>query len=288
MATMNDLLSSAWNARRANFPPQLTCYAPSKTVPVSVTGTACALDCGHCGGHYLRHMAPLCRAATDSRLPGATSLLISGGCDADGHVPLLPHLDAVIALKGTRRLNWHVGFIGPDEVAQIQPYVDVVSFDFVGDDRTIREVYGFDRSVADYVACLRMLQANVRVVPHVTVGLAGGEIRGERQAISELQALGVDSLVFLVFIPTPGTRYASRLAPCPDEAARLIAEARVMLPKAAITLGCMRPGGSYRAELDPLAVKAGVNSIVNPARTARTIARNMGLTLVDRDECCVF
>lgn len=288
MPDMDDDLITAWETRQANFRPQLTCYVPARTMPVSVTGTDCALDCGHCGAHYLRHMAPLQHAATDCRLPAATSLLISGGCDSDGHVPLSPHLEALIALKGTRRLNWHVGLIGQDELAHIQPYVDAVSFDFVGDDNTIREVYGLDRTVADYVACFRMLQASVRVVPHVTIGLAGGEIRGERQAISELRVLGVVSLVFLVFVPTPGTRYAAKPAPSPDAAAELIAEARVMLPKATITLGCMRPGGAYRAKLDSLAVKAGVNSIVNPARSARTLAGTMGLTLVDRDECCVF
>lgn len=285
---MNDLLNTAWETRQASFPPRLTCYVPAKTLPVSVTGTACALNCGHCGGHYLRHMVPVHQAATDPRLPAATSLLISGGCDADGHVPVRPHLDALTALKGARRLNWHVGLIGPEELALIKPYVDAVSYDFVGDDSTIHEVYGLQRTVEDYVACFRMLQASVRVVPHVTVGLAGGEIQGERRAISELRALGVDSLVFLVFVPTPGTRYAAHPAPAPEAVAELIAEARVMLPAAAITLGCMRPGGAHRTKLDSLAVQAGVNAIVNPTRSARLLAETMGLTLVNRDECCVF
>ena len=158
----------------------------------------------------------------------------------------------------------------------------------MGDDRTIRAVYGLQRTVEDYVACFQMIQGSVRVVPHVTVGLAGGEIQGERRAISELRALGVDSLVFLVFVPTPGTRYAARAAPGPEAVAELIAEARVMLPNAVITLGCMRPGGAHRAKLDSLAVQAGVNGIVNPSRPARSLAEAMGLRLVNRDECCVF
>lgn len=285
---MNDLLNKAWETRQARFQPQLICYVPARTLPVSVTGTACALNCGHCGGHYLRHMVPVHQAATDQRLPAAASLLISGGCDADGHVPVLPYLDALIALRGTRRLNWHVGLISPEELALIAPYVDAVSYDFVGDDSTIREVYGLQRTVQDYVACFQMLQASVRVVPHVTIGLAGGEIQGERRAISELRALGVDALVFLVFVPTPGTRYAARTAPDPEAVAEIIAEARVRLPNAALTLGCMRPGGSHRAELDALAVQAGVNAIVNPARSAKSLAKTMGLTLVNMDECCVF
>jgi uncharacterized radical SAM superfamily protein len=233
-------------------------------------------------------MIPVDRAATDPRMPAATSLLISGGCDADGRVPVRRHLDALAALRSTRRLNWHVGLIGPEELALIRPFVDVVSFDFVGDDRTIRDVHGLQRTVEDYLASIRMLRASVPVVPHITIGLAGGEIRGERRSISELRALGVDAVVFLVFVPTPGTRYAACVAPTPEAVADLIAEARLLMPSATITLGCMRPGGGYRAQLDALAVRAGVNGIVNPAPAALVLADAMGLTIVNKDECCVF
>jgi uncharacterized radical SAM superfamily protein len=288
MPNMDNLLDRAWETRQAGFQPRLTCYVPAKTLPVSVTGSACALNCGHCGGHYLRHMAPVDQAAADPRLPAATSLLISGGCDADGNVPLGPHLETVAALKGARRLNWHVGLIGPEDLALVKSHVDAVSFDLVGDSSTIREVYGLERTVEDYLACFRMLQANVRVVPHITIGLAGGQIQGEHRAIAELPTLGVDSLVFLVFVPTPGTRYAARPAPAPEAVAELIAEARIMLPLTCITLGCMRPAGDHRVRLDALAVRAGINGIVNPAPSARRLAEALGLTLVDRDECCVF
>jgi uncharacterized radical SAM superfamily protein len=285
---MNDLLNRAWATRLSNCQSQLICYAPTKTLPVSVTGKACALNCAHCGGHYLRHMIPIDQAAADPRLPAATSLLVSGGCDADGRVPVRPHFGALAALRGTRRLNWHVGLIGPEDLDLTMPPTDAVSFDFVGDDTTIREVYGLQRTVEDYLGCFRMLRTRVTVVPHVTMGLAGGEIRGERRAISELRALGVDAVVFLVFVPTPGTCYAARAAPAPGEVAELIAEARLMLPSATITLGCMRPGGAHRAHLDVLAVRAGVSGIVNPAPAARNAARAMGLALVEKDECCVF
>ncbi len=288
MPSVHKLLSKAWEVRTANFQPALDCYVPSKTLPVSVTGSSCALNCAHCGGHYLQHMVPVNQVAADARWPGSTSMLISGGCDAEGRIPLAPHLELLATLKGTRRLNWHVGLVSPGELARIAPYADAVSFDFVGDDRTIAEVYGLRCTVDDYVACLRMLQASVRVVPHITIGLAGGEIRGERRAIAELSNLGVNSLAFLVFVPTPGTRYAACSPAAPEAVAELIAEARALLPTAKIILGCMRPGGAHRAELDSLAVRAGVNGIVNPTRAAKSLAETMGLTLVALDECCVF
>ena len=45
-----------------------------------------------------------------------------------------------------------------------------------------------------------------------------------------LQDLGVDGLVFLVFMPTPGTRYADRQPPTPEAVADLLAEARLRFP----------------------------------------------------------
>ena len=47
-----------------------------------------------------------------------------------------------------RRLNWHVGLIDEPTPAAIAPYVDVISFDVVGDRQTIREVYGLDATPA--------------------------------------------------------------------------------------------------------------------------------------------
>jgi hypothetical protein len=103
-----------------------------------------------------------------------------------------------------------------------------------------------------------------------------------------LEALGVDGLVILVFIPTPGTRYADRQPPAVSAVAELLAEARLRFPDKPLYLGCMRPKGSYRNELDPLAVRAGFNVIVSPARPARQQAAELGLAVRQIRECCVL
>jgi uncharacterized radical SAM superfamily protein len=64
--------------------------------------------------------------------------------------------------------------------------------------------------------------------------------------------------------------------------------ARRKLPDTPIHLGCMRPGGRYRRELDPLAVRAGVNKIVNPAPAAVQLAAEFGLSVRWENECCVI
>jgi uncharacterized radical SAM superfamily protein len=95
-------------------------------------------------------------------------------------------------------------------------------------------------------------------------------------------------LVFIVFIPTPGTRYADCPPPLAEEVALILAEARQRFPSIPIHLGCMRPRASYRSLLDPLAVRAGVNAIVSPSREGRAMAMALGLRAVQTRECCVF
>ncbi len=287
LAALDDALERAWRIRQANFPPVLYASYPLDTAVISLTGTWCALDCAHCGRRYLEHMVPVKEAP--ARVQGATSCLISGGCDARGCVPVVGrHLEVLREVRLGRRMNWHVGLIGEEEAQAIAPLVDVVSFDFVGDDATIREVYGLEATVEDYRRAYEVLRRRFRVVPHVTVGLRGGRLGHEEPALEALAEMGAEELVLLVLIPTPGTRYAACQPPSPDEVAGIFARARELLPRAWIALGCMRPHGAYRDAVDLLAVQAGLNGIVSPSRPALEEAERRGLQVVRARECCVF
>lgn len=281
---LEEKLARAWAVRQANFRDEITWSYPLDTAVLSLTGAQCALDCAHCGGHYLGGMRPIWETEPD----GSTSCLVSGGCDPQGRVPVLAHLDRVRAWRPGRRMNWHVGFVSEDEMRTIAPLVDVVSFDFVGDDQTIREVYGLQRTVADYEDTYRLLRRYARTLPHVTIGLRGGELGHEMAALERLQALGADGVVFLVLMPTAGTRYAGRRPPSPEDAAGILAEARQRFPRVPLYLGCMRPKGRYRDQLDPLAVRAGLNVVVSPSRAARETAARLGLRARKMRECCVL
>ncbi|MGD2041103.1 MAG: radical SAM protein [Anaerolineae bacterium] len=284
MSDLEQKLERAWAVRRTNFDDEITWSYPLDTAVLSLTGEQCALDCAHCGGHYLGGMRPIWAAEPD----GSTSCLISGGCDPTGRVPIWAHREHVRAWREGRTMNWHVGFVTEPEMEAIAPLVDVVSFDFVGDDETIREVYGLDRTVEDYVKTYRLLRRYARTLPHVTIGLRGGRLGHELPAFEALQAMGADGLVLLVFMPTPGTRYAGRPAPAPETVASLMAEARIRFPDIPVYLGCMRPKGRYRNALDPLAVRAGLNVLVSPSRPARRLATELGLYAREIRECCVL
>lgn len=268
--------------------PDTICFVyPKQTQPVSVTGTVCELNCAHCGGHYLKHMQPL-DAIAQAGVNTATSWLVSGGCRADGAVPVEGQLARLADLKQQRRYNLHVGLVSTAVIEQLSAVADCVSFDFVTDAATIREVFGHNRTPDDYIDCYQALRQRVKVMPHICIGLKGGQISGEYQALEYLQQLGAEALTFIIFMPTRGTRYADRQPPSLAETARLLSHARLMFPHLPLKLGCMRPGGRYREEIDKWAVRIGFDTIVNPVPAAVELARNLGLTLTRGEECCAL
>lgn len=257
---------------------------PHNTKSISVTDQHCEQNCAHCGGHYLKAMLPI-SAIQDS---SATSFLISGGCKEGGTVPIGQHVAELKALKQGRRYNLHIGLMDKAEIAEIAQIADYVSFDFVGDDETIRDVFGLERTVNDYIHCYTELRRQVKVMPHICIGLHGGEIRGEYRALEILRKLGMDGLTFIIFTPTRGTRYADCLPPKMEEVVKLLKWAREVCPSLPIHLGCMRPGGRYRSEIDQWAVKIGVDRIVNPTPGAVALAQELGLSIRRSEECCVL
>lgn len=285
---LGQLITQAWQVRRMNFPDEIQFCKPHKTMAISVTGTKCELTCAHCGGYYLKHMTPV-EQWEGSKRSQNTSVLISGGCDRNGTVPVLRSLPVLkkISQAGVK-INLHSGLIDKGEIEQISQIVDTVSFDFVGDNETIREVYGLARDVEEFVDVYRELRKKVRVIPHICIGLRGGHLSGEFKAIDRLRDLGVEGLVFLVFRPTRGTCYGDRLPPSPEDVARVLCKARVDLPRVPLFLGCMRPGGKHRLEVDRLALKCGVNKIVQPAPGTEETALNLGLEITSGEECCVL
>ncbi len=282
------LLARAWAVRLERFGNKVEWIYPSRTVPVSLTGSVCSLDCAHCGGHYLRSMVDIREARTRIDAGRADSVLVSGGCGPTGKVPVMQHLDELACVSQKAKLNFHVGLVNSEEAAAVGKLAAAVSFDFVGDDQTIREVYGLDASVKDYETSYSVLRRHARVIPHLCVGLRGGRISGEMNALRRIRLLGAEAVAFIVFIPTPGTRYADRQPPAAEDVATIIAEARLLMPETPLMLGCMRPGGRYRGLLDVLALDAGANRIVNPSREAVRHASSRGLSASSKKECCVL
>lgn len=286
---VKSLVKQAWDIRRDHFPMEITAVSPTKTGAVSVTGKTCALDCSHCGKHYLKGMLTLEEAVSSGST--CSSYLISGGYTEQGKVPLTSHLDTLQELRKTARLNLHTGLVNRQEAQVIASIADVVSFDFPCSSDIINNVYGLGKNVSDYIESYRTLLEYVgvqRVVPHITVGLAEGKLSTEVKAVELLGGLGMSRLVVLVFVPTRGTRFETLPPPPLTEVATAFALIRKTIPEVPIYLGCMRPGGLYRRHLDHLAIRCGFNKIVQPTLDAKFEASNSGLTINSAEECCAL
>lgn len=291
MEQLDALVQHAWEVRHAHFADDIFFDFPTLTESITLTGESCALNCAHCGGHYLKGMRSVpeikAQGFSNSKYP-FRSALISGGCTLEGKVPFTQQLDFLHKLKQDVRLNFHVGLLDGEEILLLKDLANVVSFDFVGDSETIEEVYGLRKGLEDYRRVYQALREVVTVLPHITLGLRGGQWGGEEKALDALEELGLDGLIFNVFIPTPGTRYAQKLPLPVEEVIRFLARARMRFPDISLALGCMRPKGKYRQILDEAAVALGLNRLVMPTPGARRLAGELGLRVVRGEECCAL
>lgn len=271
------------------MPKTLAVYRPGRSFPaLSVTGTRCALRCEHCGGRFLRGMTAaerpeaLLEEARKARAAGAEGVLISGGCDEDGTVPLVPFAGAIAALRAEGLLvNLHPGLVDEEEARQLAATgAEAVSFDLVQDGEAIRSALHLDAVPADYEAALRaLLAAGARVAPHVLVGLQSEE--GERRCLELLSRLPVAAVVVLAMVPPPGRR------PLPGLADRLVSfVGRATALPCPVLLGCMRPRGWEGTEIR--CVQAGAAGIVNPAPGTVAWARSAGYEVAESARCCAL
>ena len=194
-------------------------FVPGKEFPsVSVTGSQCALDCIHCGGHFLKDMNPvqkpsqLWEFATDLQQTEGTGFLLSGGCDEKGRVPMNEYGEVLRRIKRETDLlvNVHPGIVGADEAKMLSSCeVDSVSVDVIGSTRTLRDVYGMDCTISSIEESLRLLSdASLPLTPHICVGVHGGYLMGEARALEIVSQADPSVLVITALLPVRGLPFS--------------------------------------------------------------------------------
>jgi uncharacterized radical SAM superfamily protein len=272
------------------------CSSPLAFPSISVTGSACALKCKHCGGKVLNTMLPamspqrLVEVCRDIKAKGGLGCLISGGCLPDGSVPLDRFVDAIAEVKKTLGLTVvvHTGVIDAKLAGRLADAdVNAALIDIIGSDETIREICQLNVSVADYDRSLRVLhESGIPLVPHVLVGLHYGKLKGEFEALEMIARYSPSAVIVIALMPIHGTMMETASPPQPFDIARVLVAARLALPKIPLVLGCMRPKGRHKTETDELAVKAGVNAIAFPAQQAIKLAESMHTQTSFSSLCC--
>jgi lipoyl synthase len=305
------LQAEAFRLRRAHFGKKLTFALPGtvsyrdKVFPtrkerfaaVSVTGRHCDLRCRHCRGTLLDAMIPaetpeaFLEVARHLLESDGQGLLLSGGADREGRVPLTPFLPAIRTVKTQApsfKIIVHTGLLDRETALGLKDAgIDQVLIDIIGDDGTIREVYGLDRRVEDYEETLLMLKAlGHRIVPHIIIGHHFGEIRGEWRALEIVSRIGIETLV-LVLLKSLSTPSAEPMAiPDPEEACRIAAASRVLNPSLPIRMGCIRPVHPVKARLEKGFIDSGVNTVAHPLQGTIDYAREIGLETEFTEMCC--
>jgi uncharacterized radical SAM superfamily protein len=232
---------------------------------------------------------------------GANGALLSGGCDEHGAVRFDNFVNVISDLKSETDLilNIHTGLItDPSLMEQLaKAGVDVASVDVVGDNDTIRQIYGLERSLKDYENGLRILiESGIScIVPHICIGQHFGELKGELKAIEILKNLHEEysefpnRIVFIVFIPTRDTDMEDVGAPSINDIGTVIENARAVFPEIPIILGCMRPKTTDEdRNIEIAGIKAGVNGIVLPSKKTLEFAELQGYKLNKYETCCAI
>ena len=276
--------------------PEWTPERANRFLALSVTGTACALQCDHCKTKVLQGMptvsrdAGLFELARRLRGQGTEGILVSGGSDKSGEVPLDLHFADMKRVRDELGLKVivHSGVVTPELAAGLaEAEVDGVMLDVIGADETIEQVYHLDLAASDFERSLELLaERGMRIIPHIVLGLHYGRFLGEHDALEMIRRYPVSTLILVVLTPLVGTPMAHLEPPPVGEVVDFFAHARSAMPGIPVNLGCGRPMGEMKVALDRAAVDHGLNGIAYPADGIIEYARASGLTPEYYEYCC--
>jgi len=306
-----ELRSEAFRLRKAHFGNELT-FSISGTASyhdntlllqkdrfaaISVTGGHCDLGCAHCKGKLLESMIPaedpeaFLRVVDQLRSNGAHGILVSGGADRNGQVPLdqfIPSIGAIKEKHPVFKIIVHTGLIRREPARKLKEAgVDQILIDVIGNDDTIREVYHLTKTVADYEETLWMLkEMGHRLAPHIIIGHHFGEIRGEWKALELVTRVGVETIVLVIFKTLNASEKDHFKVPNPEETSKICAIARILNPDIPIRLGCIRPAHPWKAAMERGAIDSGINTIAYPIQGTIDYTKEIGFETKFSEMCC--
>lgn len=264
---------------------------------VSITGGECKLQCDHCRAKVLEPMIPatspeaLWRVASEQAGLGARGMLLTGGSNRRDEVEYGPFLPAVRRIKDAFpafRIAMHTALAERGMARAIEAAgVDAAMLDIIGAQDTVAQVYHLRRPVADFERALEALVAtSLKVVPHIVIGLHYGRLLGEWNALEMIARHQPSALVLVVVMPFYASAQRPFATPDSREVGEFLLEARRALPQIPVLLGCARPAGRAKAEIDAYAVLAGLDGIAHPAEGMVQLARAAGREVRVAASCC--
>jgi len=271
------------------------CNERTSFANISVTGKKCMCLCKHCRAKTLEDMIALTEPEDFQKLvdslvaEGCKGILVSGGSDMNGEVPISAFVKGIgyARQKGLKVLV-HSGLISKKTAGLLKNVgVNQVLMDIIGDEQTIQEIYHLKKTPQDYHQAMEnCLKVGLDFVPHIVLGLYYGQINGEYSALEMIRQASPRTAVLVAFKPLRGTPMEN-VAPLDILLAKkFIADAREKLKDMKLTLGCAKPPGKYKQELEKTAVECGLDAIAFPSESTYYYAKSLGYKIIFREECC--
>lgn len=277
--------------------PELPGLRPRPWPAISITGGSCQLNCDHCRSRLLHSMRAatspeaLWRLGNDAASAGAGGLLLSGGSNLRNEVAYGPFLAVIRRLKARwpqLRIAVHTGLVDAEGAhALADAGVDVAMLDLIGAQQTVERVYHLRRPVEDFEASLaHLVTTPMRVVPHIVVGLHYGGLLGEWRALQWVRRHQPAALVLVVVMPQYASARRPFSTPDPTAVGRLFLQAREEVGELPLVLGCARPPGRARVQIDVYALLSGLDAIAFPAEGTLALAARLGRPVGVAGSCC--
>ncbi|MHA2026706.1 MAG: radical SAM protein [Candidatus Thorarchaeota archaeon] len=308
---LKEWMNQGFKERKNVFGNELLCYSPTaypykikdhkqvspdNFVSLSVTGTSCSLKCEHCDGHLLKGMESTVTPETlferckQIKKKGGEGVLISGGSDSEGYVPLERFGDAIKLVKSELEIEVvvHTGLVS-EQTAQAlaEAKIDAAMLDIIGDERVSREVYHIENGPDKMRQSLNILESHkIPTVPHVLVGLDYGKLGGELEALEMIAQGSPAAVVIIALSPVRKTAMEGVAPPSPEDIGRILTIARLGMRDSPLLLGCARPMGQHKIDTDLVAIKSGTNGIALISQEGVDMARSLDLDPVFLDVCC--
>ena len=298
-------MKNASQARTNFYTPSFKTYASneisscgsSSWPAVSITGSDCKLQCDHCKAKILEPMIPartpedLWRVVNQQIEMGAGGMLLTGGSNHQNIVEYDPFYATVRRIKDEFpefKIALHTALVDEDIALKMeQSGIDAAMMDVIGAQETIANVYHLKRSVDDFERTLECLvNTKMKVVPHIVIGLHYGKLLGEWNALKMLQRHTPDAVVLVVVMPQYAPEKRPFVTPDPHEVGRFFMDAREALPQTPLLLGCARPSGITKVQIDSYAVMAGLSGIAHPADGVVELAARLERKVKITPACC--
>lgn len=267
-------------------------------IAVSLKGDKCFLQCDHCRTKMLSALykadepEKLRRLCENVAARGCKGMLVTGGCDPDGTIPIYPFVETIAQAKKDFgfKLAAHTKLANEDFIKAVKEAdIDILMVDLVGDLEAMRSVYHLKNYDLGHIERSLELAAKyeVALAPHIMLGISNGKINGEYKALEMLKDKPFDTLVLVVLTPLRNTP----MADCKiDQAGVLefLEQARKAFPTQRLTLGCAKTWGKMQRAFEEKALEMGYNAIAYPSEGIVEKSIEMGFKPRFTEACCAF